>query len=117
MCMSKLAHVKKYIGVYLTLVIVPFMFGWGVDEDHPIWVWWIAFGLIVLKTPPYSVSDRFWGAYTRLLEWILGPLLASIKKWPWWARSIFAVVVFYCTETYILAPLGYTMLPWRMDFG
>ena len=110
-------HLRKYIGLYLTALVLPFMFGYGVSEEHPIWVWWIAFGLIILKTPPYSISDRFWSAYSRLLEWILGPLLSRVKKWPWWAKSIFALVILYCTETYILSPLGYTMLPWRMDFS
>ena len=62
-------HLRKYIGLYLTALILPFMFGYGVSEDHPIWVWWIAFGLVILKTPPYNISDRFWGAYNRLLEW------------------------------------------------
>ena len=110
-------HLRKYIGLYLTALILPFMFGYGVSEEHPIWVWWIAFVLIILKTPPYSISDRFWGAYYMLLDWVLGPLLNRVKKWPWWAKTIFVLLIFYCTETYVLSPLGYTMLPWRMDFG
>lgn len=110
-------HLRKYIGLYLTALILPFMFGYGVSEEHPIWVWWIAFALIILKTPPYNISDRFWGAYNRLLEWVLGPLLKRVKKWPWWAKTIFVLIIFYCTETYVLSPLGYTMLPWRMDLG
>ena len=112
-----LEHLRRYIGLYMTAVLLPFMFGYGVSEDHPIWVWWIAFVLVLLKTPPYNISDRFWGAYSRLLEWILGPLLSRVKTWPWWARGIFALVILYCTETYVLSPMGYTMLPWRMDFG
>ena len=110
-------HLRKYIGLYLTALLLPFMFGYGVSEDHPIWVWWIAFGLVILKTPPYSISDRFWGAYARLIEWILRPLLKSVPKWPWWLRAIFAIAIFYVMEEYIAAPLGYTMLPWRMDFS
>ena len=112
-----LEHLRQYIGLYLTALLLPFMFGYGVSEDHPIWVWWIAFGLVILKTPPYSISDRFWGAYARLIEWILRPLLKSVPKWPWWLRAIFAIAIFYVMEEYIAAPLGYTMLPWRMDFS
>ena len=114
---NMLEHLRRYIGLYMTAVLLPFMFGYGVSEDHPIWVWWIAFVLVLLKTPPYNISDRFWGAYSRLLEWILGPLLSRVKTWPWWARGIFALVILYCTETYVLSPMGYTILPWRMDFG
>ena len=110
-------HLRKYIGLYLTALILPFMFGYGVSEEHPIWVWWIAFVLIILKTPPYSISDRFWGAYYMLLDLVLGPLLNKVKKWPWWAKTIFVLLIFYCTETYVLSPLGYTMLPWQMDLG
>ena len=69
-----LEHLRKYIGLYLTALLLPFMFGYGVSEEHPIWVWWIAFGLVILKTPPYSISDRFWGAYVILLD------IISIKK-------------------------------------
>ena len=64
---NMLEHLRKYIGLYLTALLLPFMFGYGVSEDHPIWVWWIAFGLVILKTPPYNISDRFWGTYTRLI--------------------------------------------------
>ena len=101
----------------MTALLLPFMFGYGVDEEHPIWVWWIAFGLVILKTPPYNISDRFWGAYTRLIEWVLRPLLKSVPKWPWWLRAICAIAIFYVMEEIFLASFGYTMLPWRMDFS
>ena len=110
-------HLRKYIGLYLTALILPFMFGYGVSEDHPIWVWWIAFGLIILKTPPYNISDPFWGVYNRLLEWLLKPLLKSIPKWPWWVRALAFLGLLYLLEEVLLASIGYTVLPWRMDFG
>ena len=110
-------HLRKYIGLYLTILLLPFMFGYGVSEEHPIWVWWIAFGLVILKTPPYNISDRFWGAYTRLIEWILRPLLKSVPKWPWWIRALLALGLLYFMEEIFLASFGYTMLPWRMDFS
>jgi len=110
-------HLRNYIGLYMTAVLLPFMFGYGVDEEHPIWVWWIAFGLVILKTPPYNISDRFWGAYTRLIEWVLRPLLKSVPKWPWWVRVILALGLLYFMEEIFLASFGYTMLPWRMDFS
>jgi len=101
----------------MTAALLPFMFGYGVSEEHPIWVWWIAFGLVILKTPPYNISDRFWGVYGRLIDWILTPLKKSVPKWPWWLRVICAIAIFYVMEEYIASPLGYTMLPWRMDFS
>jgi hypothetical protein len=110
-------HLRSYIGLYLTALILPFMFGYGVSEEHPIWVWWITFALIILKTPPYSISDRFWGAYTRLVEKILTPLLSRVKTWPWWVRGIFVIAILYFMEEVFLSSLGYTMLPWRMDFS
>ena len=54
-------HLRKYIGLYLTVLLLPFMFGYGVSEDHPIWVWWIAFGLVILKTPPIISVTVFLG--------------------------------------------------------
>ena len=95
-------HLRKYIGLYLTVLLLPFMFGYGVSEDHPIWVWWIAFGLVILKTPPYSISDRFWGAYNRLLEWLLKPLLKSIPKWTWWVRALAFLGLLYLLEEILL---------------
>ena len=79
--------------------------------------WWIAFGLVILKTPPYNISDRFWGTYTRLIEWILRPLLKSVPKWPWWIRALLTLGLLYFMEEIFLASFGYTMLPWRMDFS
>lgn len=110
-------HLRNYIGLYLTVLVLPFMFGYGVSEEHPTWVWWIAFIIIIWKTPPYNIGDHFWGAYTRLLEWLLGPFINWIKSWPMWARTAFAILVLITTEEYILKPLGYTIYPWRMDFS
>lgn len=110
-------HLRKYIGLYLTVLLLPFMFGYGVSEDHPIWVWWIAFGLVILKTPPYNISDRFWDAYTRLIDWILIPLKKSVPKWPWWLRALVALGLLYFLEEVLLSSIGYTILPWRMDFS
>ena len=110
-------HLKKYIGLYLTAILLPFMFGYGVSEEHPTWVWWLAFVLIIFKAPPYNLSDRFWSGYARLLDWTLRPLTNWIKTWPMWVRTIFAIALLILTEEFILKPLGYTMYPWRMDFS
>ena len=110
-------HLRKYIGLYLTAMCLPFAFGYILSDDHPVWVWWLILILVVWKTPPYSLSDRFWGGYMRLLDWALKPLINWIKTWPTWARIIFALIVLIGTEEFILSPIGYTMYPWRMDFG
>ena len=112
-----LEHLRKYIGLYLTALLLPFMFGYGVSEEHPIWVWWIAVGLVILKTPPYSISDRFWGAYVILLDIILKPLAKAAPTWPWWVRALLVLGLLYFIEEILLASIGYTILPWRMDFG
>ena len=39
-------HLRKYIGLYMTAMILPFMFGYGVSEEHPIWVWWLIFVIV-----------------------------------------------------------------------
>tara|TARA_B000000557_G_C20790013_1_gene450576 strand:- start:614 stop:976 length:363 start_codon:yes stop_codon:yes gene_type:complete len=114
---NMLEHLRKYIGLYMTAVLLPFMFGYGVSEEHPIWVWWIAFALVILKTPPYNISDRFWGAYGRLLDWVLKPLAKAAPKWPWWIRALLVLGLLYFIEEILLASIGYTILPWRMDFG
>ena len=68
-------HLRKYIGLYLTAMCLPFALGYILSEDHPVWVWWLILILVVWKTPPYSLSDRFWGGYMRLLDWALKPLI------------------------------------------
>ena len=52
-----------------------------------------------------------------MLDFVLRPLTNWIKTWPTWARTVFALAVLILTEEYVLAPLGYTIYPWRIDFS
>ena len=104
---------RKYIGLYLTVLLLPFMFGYGVSEDHPIWVWWIAFGLVILKTPPYNISDRFWDAYTRLIDWILIPK-KSVPKGHGLRALVAWIIILFRRSITIINRLYYITL--EMDF-
>ena len=110
-------HLKKYIGLYLLGMIALAIYFDTPDDAFPLWLWWLIVPVILWKTPPFNIGDWFWGKIASVWEWTLTPLTNRLKKLPWWARTIFAVVLLYCFEQYFLAPLGYTMLPWRMDFS
>lgn len=110
-------HLKKYIGIYLLGMIALAIYFDAADDSYPVWVWWLLIPVVLWKTPPFNIGDWFWGKVAGFWEWVLTPLINQLKKLPWWARTIFAVVLLYCFEQYFLAPLGYTILPWRMDFS
>jgi hypothetical protein len=110
-------HLKKYIGLYLLGMIALAIYFDAADDSYPVWVWWLLIPVVLWKTPPFNIGDWFWGKVAGFWVWVLTALINQLKKLPWWARTIFAVVLLYCFEQYFLAPLGYTMLPWRMDFS
>jgi len=110
-------HLRKWIGLYLTAMILPFMFGYGVSEEHPVWVWWLIFVIVVWKVPPYSIGDRFWGKIALFYEWLFQVPMRWLKKAPKWFQYSFVIVMIILFEEFIFYPLGYTIYPWRMDFG
>ena len=110
-------HFKKYIGVYLLGLVILAIYFDTPHDDIPQIVWWFTAGAILFKTPPFNWLDRILERYTRFLIWIMGPFLTWMQSWPHWVRVLFSIAVFYLFEQYLLRPLGYTILPWRMDFG
>ena len=67
--------------------------------------------------PPYSIGDRFWGIVARLYEWLFQIPMRWLKKSPKWFQYTYVIIMIILFEEFIFAPLGYTMYPWRMDFG
>ena len=112
-----LEHLRKYIGLYLLGMVALAIYLDTPDDDYPLWLWWLIVPIILWKTPPFNIGDWFWGNISRFIFWVMTPLRNQVSKLPWWARTILALIAFYCFEEYLLAPLGYTILPWRMDFG
>ena len=108
-------HLRNHIGWYLLVLTTVGI--WADWETQDYWALWFSYPLILWKTPPFNWGDKFWDAYTRMLDFVLRPLTNWIKTWPTWARTVFALAVLILTEEYVLAPLGYTIYPWRMDFS
>jgi hypothetical protein len=40
-----------------------------------------------------------------------------LKQAPRWIQIVFVISMIIIIEELVFAPLGYTMYPWRMDFG
>ena len=99
-------HLRKWIGLYLTAMILPFMFGYGVSEEHPVWVWWLIFVIVVWKVPPYSIGDRFWGKIALFYEWLFQVPMRWLKKAPKWFQYSFVIVMIILFEEFIFSPLG-----------
>ena len=110
-------HLRKYIGLYMTAMILPFMFGYGVSEEHPIWVWWLIFVIVLWKVPPYNIGDRFWGKVAQFYEWLFQIPIGWLQRAPRWIQIIFCLSMIVLIEELVFAPLGYTMYPWRYDWG
>lgn len=108
-------HLRNYIGWYLLVLTTIGI--WADWETQDYWALWFAYPIILWKTPPFDWGDKFWGAYSRMLDFVLRPLTNWIKTWPTWARTLFALAMIILIEEYVLAPLGYTVYPWRMDFS
>lgn len=114
---TMLTHLRKYIGAYLLAMVALAIYLDTPDDSYPVWLWWMI-GIIVLwKTPPFSIGDWFWGKITDVLYRITTPLRNWVQTWPAWLRGLFAIITIIVLEEYALSPLGYTIYPWRMDFG
>tara|TARA_B100000073_G_C23492409_1_gene476256 strand:+ start:343 stop:687 length:345 start_codon:yes stop_codon:yes gene_type:complete len=112
-----IAHLKKYIGLYLLAIVACAIYLDTPDDNYPLWLWWLIVPIILWKTPPFNIGDWFWGKITSFLLWITTPLRNWVQTWPAWLRGLFAIITIIVLEEYCLSPLGYTIYPWRMDFG
>ena len=112
-----MTHLRKYIGVYLLGMVALAIYFDTPDDDYPLWLWWLIVPVILWKVPPFSVGDWFWGKIYKFYEWLFQIPIRWLKKAPRWVQIAFAIVLIIVFEEYVLAPLGYTMYPWRMDFS
>lgn len=112
-----MTHLKKYIGVYLLILVVLAIYFDDPDDDIPQIVWWFTLLVVLFKTPPFNWGDRILDQWARLWWWIFTPLRKWMITWPKWLQIVFSLAIIVLFEEYVLAPLGYTMYPWRMDFG
>ena len=110
-------HLRKYIGVYLLGMVAIAIYFDTPDDQYPLWLWWLIVPVILWKVPPFGVGDWFWGKIYKFYEWLFQIPISWLKKAPRWFQIAFAIVLIIVFEEYLLAPLGYTMYPWRMDFS
>ena len=52
-----MAHLRKYIGVYLLGMVALAIYFDTPDDDYPLWLWWLIIPVILWKVPPFSVGD------------------------------------------------------------
>mgnify|MGYP003311925003 CR=1 FL=1 len=67
--------------------------------------------------PPFSIGDWFWGHVARFYEWLFQIPLGWLQRAPRWIQIVFVVSMVILFEELIYKPLGYTMYPWRYDWG
>ena len=52
-----LEHLRKYIGLYMTAMILSFMFGYGVSEEHPNMGMVAYICYCIMEGSTYSIGD------------------------------------------------------------
>ena len=112
-----MAHLRKYIGVYLLGMIFIAIYFDTPDDDYPLWLWWLIVPVILWKAPPFSIGDRFWSKVAQFYEWLFQIPLGWLQRAPRWIQIVFVVSMVILFEELIFKPLGYTMYPWRYDWG
>ena len=112
-----MAHLRKYIGIYLLAMIAIAIYFDTPYDDYPLWLWWLIVPVILWKVPPFSIGDWFWSHVARFYEWLFQIPMRWLKKSPKWFQYSFVIVMIILFEEFIFAPLGYTIYPWRIDFG
>ena len=110
-------HLRKYIGVYLLGMVAIAIYFDTPDDNYPLWLWWLIVPVILWKAPPFSIGDRFWGKVAQFYEWLFQIPIGWLQKAPKWVQIIFCLSMVVLIEELVFAPLGYTMYPWRYDWG
>ena len=113
-----LEHLKKYIGVYLAVLVGLLIYYDDPNDDYPLFVSWLILLIILFKMPPFKWGDWLLNKWSKFLWWILGAFI----RWQQtsWPKCLIYVCVLLCVigfEEWVFKPLGYTIYPWRMDFG
>ena len=112
-----IAHLRKWIGLYLIgLLSLAIIFD-DPNDDYGIGVWIFAIILVVFITPPFSLKDRIAGLIFDFYEWLFQIPLGWLQRAPRWIQIVFVVSMVILFEELIFKPLGYTMYPWRYDWG
>ena len=110
-------HLKKWIGLYLVgLISLAIMFD-DPNDDYGIGLWIIAIILVAFMTPPFNLKDRLAGLIYDFYEWVFQIPIGWLKRAPRWIQIVFAISMIILFEELIFKPLGYTMYPWRYDWG
>ena len=110
-------HLKKFIGLYLIgLLSLAIVFD-DPDDDYGIGLWIIAIILVAFMTPPFNLKDRLAGLIYDFYEWVFQIPIGWLKRAPRWIQIVFAISMIILFEELIFKPLGYTMYPWRYDWG
>lgn len=110
-------HLKKWIGLYLVgLISLAIIFD-DPNDDYGIGLWIFAIVLVIFGAPPFSLKDRLAGIIFDFYEWLFQIPMRWLQQAPRWIQIIFVISIVVLIEELIFAPLGYTMYPWRMDFG
>ena len=110
-------HLRKWIGLYLVgLLSLAIVFD-DPNDDYGIGVWIFAIILVVFMTPPFSLKDRIAGLIFDFYEWLFQIPLGWLQRAPRWIQIIFCLSMIVLIEELIFSPLGYTMYPWRYDWG
>ena len=110
-------HLRKFIGLYLIgLLSVAIVFD-DPDDDYGIGLWIIAIILVAFMTPPFNLKDRLAGLIYDFYEWVFQIPIGWLKRAPRWIQIVFAISMIILFEELIFKPLGYTMYPWRYDWG
>ena len=110
-------HLRKWIGLYLIgLLSLAIIFD-DPNDDYGIGIWIFAILLVMFLTPPISLKDRLMGVIGDFYEWLFQIPLRWLKKAPRWIQIVFVLSFIVLIEELVFAPLGYTMYPWRYDWG
>ena len=68
--------------------------------------------------PPFKWGDWLLDKWSTFLWWILGPFIRwQQTSWPKWLIYVWVLLCVIGFEEWVFKPLGYTIYPWRMDFG
>ena len=110
-------HLRKYIGLYLAGLICTAIYFDDPNDDYPMFIWIFALLAVIFLAPPFLFKERIAGLIYDFYEWLFLIPMRWLKKSPKWFQYTFVIIMIILFEEFIFAPLGYTMYPWRMDFG
>ena len=107
-------HLKKYVGIYLAILVGLLIYFDDPNDEYPVIVTWFILAIILFKFPPFNWGDWLITKWSNFLWWILGPFIRwQQTSWPKWAIWIWVILCVIGFEEWVFKPLGYTIYPWR----